>query len=181
MTSDPDLFLPMTLTQTSASSLTFRELLDYTSTETERWEGWLAKQPASILDLPVGEGRTATVRGLLQHIFAVERRYADRLQDQPVSTYDVVDATSAASLFAAGRDARGRLEKYLATATDDDLGRRLEFQTLTAGTQAASARKIVAHTLLHGIRHWAQLATALRQQGYTTDWPHDLLTSPALS
>ncbi len=170
----------MPLTQTATQSLTFRELLDYTATETERWESWLAKQPESILDVPVGEGRTASLRGLLQHIFAVERRYADRLQDQPVSTYEIIDATSIASLFAGGRDSRERLEQYLATATDDDLARRLEFQTLTAGTQAASARKIVAHTLLHGIRHWAQLATALRQNGYKTDWQHDLLTSPAL-
>jgi uncharacterized damage-inducible protein DinB len=180
MTFDPDPLLTMTLTQTSAPSLTFRELLDYTATENERWESWLSKQPAAILDLPVGEERTATVRGLLQHIFAVERRYADRLQGQPVSAYDVVDATTVAALFAGGRDSRERLEKYLATATDDDLGRPLEFQTLTAGMQSASARKIVAHTLLHGIRHWAQLATALRQQGYKTDWQHDLLTSPAL-
>ncbi len=170
----------MPLTQTSTQSLTFRELLEYTATENERWESWLAKQPASILDVAVGEGRTATVRGLLQHIFAVERRYADRLQDQPVSGYEIIDATSVASLFAGGRDSRERLEQYLAAATDDDLGRRLEFQTLTAGKQAASARKIVAHTLLHGIRHWAQLATALRQNGHQTDWQHDLLASSAL-
>ena len=170
----------MTLTQTSTQALTFRELLDYTATENERWERWLTAQPESILDVPVGEGRTATVRGLLQHIFAVERRYADRLQDQPASDYGVIDTSSVASLFAGGRDARERLEQYLATATDDDLGRRLEFQTLTAGKQAASARKIVAHTLLHGVRHWAQLATALRQSGYTTDWLHVLLASPAL-
>ena len=177
----PDSPSAMPLTQTSTPALSFRELLDYTAHETERWESWLAKQPDVILDVPVGEGRTSNVRGLLQHIFAVERRYADRLQGLPVSAYDVIDASSVASLFAGARVSRERLEKYLATASDDDLARRLEFQTLTAGTQSASARKIVAHTLVHGIRHWAQLATALRQNGYQTDWQHDLLMSPALS
>ena len=169
----------MSITQTSTATLTLRELLDYTAGETERWENWLAKQPTTVLEVSVGEGQTATARGLLQHIFAVERRYADRLQGLPVSDATVIDDTSIASLFAGGRDSRERLEQYLGTASDDDLARRIEFQT-RIGHFSASARKIVAHTLLHGIRHWAQLATALRQQGYATDWQHDLLASPAL-
>jgi uncharacterized damage-inducible protein DinB len=171
----------MTATQISSPSLTFRELLDYTAGENEHWHAWLAKQSASVLDLQIGEGRIATVRGLLQHIFAVERRYADRLLHQPVSNYDAVDATSLETLFAGAKHSRQLLEQYLATATEDDLAARLEFQTLTAGMQSATARKIVAHTLLHGIRHWAQLATSLRQQGHPTDWAHDLLMSSALA
>jgi uncharacterized damage-inducible protein DinB len=171
----------MPVMQTSAQALTFRELLDYTATETDRWHRWLADQPTSVLDLPVGEGRTATVRGLLQHIFAVERRYADRLLGQPVSGYEVVNPESVTALFAGGRESREVLEQYLANASDEDLARHMEFQTQTLGTLSASARKIVAHTLMHGIRHWAQLATALRQQGHKTDWPHDLLMSSALT
>jgi uncharacterized damage-inducible protein DinB len=162
-----------------AQALTFRELLDYTAAETAHWHRWLAAQPAAVLDLPAG-GRTATVRGLVQHIFAVERRYADRLLGDPVSSYDVIPTESVEALFAAGRDARQRLERYLSQATDEDLARRLEFQTLTAGAQVASARKIVAHALLHGVRHWAQLATIVRQGGHATDWMHDLLLSDAL-
>jgi len=102
------------------------------------------------------------------------------LLHQPVSTYDVIDSTSLDSLFAGAQRSRAMLEQYLTSASEEDLGTRLEFQTLTAGAQSASARKIVAHTLLHGIRHWAQLATSLRQRGHATDWPHDLLMSSAL-
>jgi uncharacterized damage-inducible protein DinB len=171
----------MPLTQTTTQALTFRELLDYTAAETDRWHRWFADHPTAVLDLPAGEGRTATVRGLLQHIFAVERRYADRLLGRPVSGYEVVNPESVDTLFAGGREARETLELYLTHASDDDLGQQMEFQTQTLGTMTASARKIVAHTLVHGIRHWAQLATALRQQGYKTDWPHDLLASSALS
>ncbi|HEU4629288.1 MAG TPA: DinB family protein [Gemmatimonadaceae bacterium] len=161
--------------------LTFRELLDYTAGETERWRRWLAARPATVLDLPVGEGRTATVRGLLQHIFAVERRYADRLLGEPVTPYEAIGTSDVETLFAAGRAARERLERYLAGATAADLARRPEFQTISAGTRTASARKIVAHALVHGIRHWAQLATVLRQHGEATDWMHDLLMSDALA
>ena len=161
-------------------TLTFRELLDYTAAETEHWRRWLAAQPAAVLDLPVGTGRTATVRGLVHHIVVVERRYTDRLRGEPVSSYEEVPSEPLDALFGAFTDGRARLDAWLASATDADLARRLEFQTLSAGTQAASARKIVAHLLLHGIRHWAQLATALRQQGHATDWGHDLLLSDAI-
>lgn len=163
----------------ATADLAFRELLDYTAAETARWAAYCVAHPEA-LDVPFAEGRTATVRGVVQHVFAVERRYADRLNDEPVSAYDVIPVDSADALFAAGRDARARLERYLATASDADLARRLTFETLSAGTQSATARKIVAHALLHGVRTWAQLATVVRQQGAPTDGRHDVLFSNAL-
>ena len=100
----------MTAAMTAAADLTFRELLDYTAAETERWAEYFARHPEA-LDFPFAEGRTATVRGVVQHIFAVERRYADRLNDEPVAGYDAIPTDSADALFAAGRDARARLER----------------------------------------------------------------------
>jgi uncharacterized damage-inducible protein DinB len=38
-------------------------------------------------------------------------------------------------------------------------------------------KKIFIHALLHGVRHWAQLSTHLRQNGYKQDWMHDFLAS----
>ena len=169
-----------TTTAPSTAALTFRELLDYTAAEHAQWERWLAARPASVLDLPVGTGRTATVRGLIHHTFVVERRYADRLLGDEPTPYESVPADDVATLFAAGREARAKLERYLAGATDTDLARRMEFQTISAGVMVASARKVIAHALLHGIRHWAQLATALRQHDQPTDWFHDLLASDAM-
>ena len=169
------------MTTTATAALAFRELLDYTAGETERWRRWLAAQPAAVLDVPVGTGRTATVRTLVQHVVVVERRYVDRLRGDPVTEYDAVRADPLDALFDAAAETRRRLEAWLAAATDDDLARRLEFQTLSAGTQVASARKVVGHLLLHGVRHWAQIATALRQHGHPTDWHHDLLMSDALA
>jgi uncharacterized damage-inducible protein DinB len=163
----------------TAPALTLRELLDYTRAETEHWHRWLAARPPEALELPVGEGRTATVRGLVHHIIVVERRYTDRLRGEPVTSYEDVPNAPLDALFATFDDTRARLDEWLASASDADLARRLEFQTISAGTLSASARKIVVHLLLHGVRHWAQLATALRQQGHATDWPHDILMSDA--
>lgn len=164
----------------SPAALTIRELLDYTRVETEHWHRWLAAQPPAVLDLPVGEGRTATVRGLIHHIIVVERRYTDRLRGEPITSYEDVPSEPLDALFAAFADTRRRLDEWLSSASDADLARRMEFQTLSAGALTGSARKVIVHLLLHGIRHWAQLATALRQQGYATDWPHDILMSDAL-
>jgi len=33
------------------------------------------------------------------------------------------------------------------------------------------------HALLHSVRHWAQLATALREAGHPTNWGKDFLYS----
>ncbi len=69
---------------------------------------------------------------------------------------------------------------YLAKATDEDLATVIEFPTRTAGIIRASKRKIFAHAMLHGVRHWAQLATALREAGYPTNWGKDFLYSPVM-
>jgi len=161
-------------------ALTIRELLDYTAAETRHWHRWLAAQSPGVLDLPVGTGRTATVRGLIHHTLVVERRYTDRLRGEPVTTYESVPNDTLGALFATFEDTRARLDEWLASASDADLAQRLEFQTLSAGTLTGSARKVLVHLLLHGVRHWAQLATALRQQGHATDWSHDILMSDAL-
>jgi uncharacterized damage-inducible protein DinB len=53
----------------------------------------------------------------------------------------------------------------------------LTFQTLTAGTVTATKHKIASNIFLHDIRHWGQIATVLRQNGFTDQWAHDLLLS----
>ena len=159
--------------------LTFRELLDYTAGETARWEAWFGENPDA-LELPYADGRLGTVRGVVHHVFLVERRHTERLLGRAVSGYDDVPASPDAALFGAGRDARALFESYLAGATEDDLARVLEFDTLTAGRQRATGRKLAGHVLLHGVRHWAQLASHLRAAGRPAAWGHDLLFSPAL-
>jgi uncharacterized damage-inducible protein DinB len=164
---------------TADAAVTFRELLDYTAGETARWEAWFAANPDA-LELPYAAGQLATVRGVVHHVFLVERRHVQRLRGEPVSSYDEVPASPDRALFDAGREARALFEAYVAAATSAALARVLEFDTLTAGRQRATARKLAVHVLLHGVRHWAQLASHLRAAGRPTDWHHDVLMSPAL-
>lgn len=156
------------------------ELLDYTEEETARWEAWLRRSDLGMLEFPVGTGDRATLRELIAHIFIVEHRYADRLFGEEPSAYDRFPAGTLDELFAIHRLARAKLRRWIAQAPEAEWAERLTFQTLTAGELSASKRKIVQHTLVHGIRHWAQIATELRQLGHPQPWMHDLLMSGAL-
>jgi len=44
-----------------------------------------------------------------------------------------------------------------------------------------SKRKMLAHTLFHSQRHWAQLATLVRAAGFPSGFKGDLLLSSALA
>jgi uncharacterized damage-inducible protein DinB len=116
----------------------------------------------------------------VRHVAFVEHRYAAVLSGAPVPAARGGDSDDADAVFAYLAEGRRGLEASLAGAMEADPERIIEFMTLTAGRQRASARKVVGHALMHGIRHWAQLATVLRERGHRTEWSHDLLLSPAL-
>ncbi len=164
----------------SLAQISFAQLLDWNESETKKWRAWFDSQPAAVLDVPLQIAKTNKVREFLLHIFAVELRYAQRLNDEPVSSYEELPASSVTDLFGIGDKARAGLRAYLANATDEQLKSVLEFQTRTAGTLRASKRKIFAHAMLHSVRHWAQLATALREAGYETNWGKDFLFSEVM-
>jgi uncharacterized damage-inducible protein DinB len=156
------------------------ELLGANEAETKKWRTWFERQPAAVLDVPLSIALAKNVREFLLHIFAVELRYAERLTGLPVTDYETLSKGSVAELFAIGERARAMYRDYFAAATDEDLAVVMEFPTRTAGTVRASKRKMFAHAMLHGVRHWAQLATALREAGYPTDWGKDFLYSPVM-
>jgi uncharacterized damage-inducible protein DinB len=121
------------------------------------------------------------VGDLIFHVFVVERRYTERLYDQEVTAYEAIPHGSLDEIFAVHRESRPRLEQWVATAPAAEWERTITFQTITAGTLSASKRKIVGHAIMHGVRHWAQIATALRLAGHPQPWMHDLLASNALA
>ena len=162
------------------AQISFIDLLDWNESEANKWRAWFESQPAAVLDLPVKIAQTKNVREFLLHIFAVELRYAQRLNDEPVTSYEELPIGSVADLFSIGDRARAGLRAYLVRTTDEELKSLQEFPTRTAGTLRASERKMFAHTMLHSVRHWAQLATALREAGYEAKWMKDFLISDVM-
>lgn len=164
------------MTAINRCALTYNVLLEVTSTEHHRWRDWFLEHPKAWA-IPFATGRMATIGGLVLHIFGVELRYAQRLLDQEVTAWEEFRQTSIDEVFELGDNARGQLVHFLTTAPEKDLDRVLTFQTLTAGTISASKYKIASNIFLHDIRHWGQIATVLRQNGFVDQWPHDMLLS----
>jgi uncharacterized damage-inducible protein DinB len=158
-------------------SLSLESLLDYIDDETNKWKAWFTAHPET-LEAKLDIAKTSDVRGLLTHIFSVEMRYGERLLAEPLTPFDQFQTTSLPEIFAIGDKGRAKLRQFLGHATDSELDHIMTIHSASLGEYNTSIRKVITHALLHGIRHWAQLATALRQQGFKTEWPHDfLLTS----
>ena len=155
-------------------ALTYELLLEFTSGEQHRWHDWFAAHPGA-WPIPFATGRMATVGGVVLHIFAVELRSVQRLRDEPVTEWDEFKESSIEDVFELGDFARGQLVDFLTSARENELDKVLTFKTLTAGVVTASKYKIASNIFLHGTRHWAQIATVARQNGFTDQWPHDML------
>lgn len=155
-------------------------LAAYVDGETERWREWFESAPAGVLDLPLGPGAEGTVRTLVKHIFAVELRYAQRLAGQPVSGYEELADGTVEELWQIHRDAASLRDRFLREATPEAFGRVLVSDTRRLGRIESSAHTVVVHSLIHGIRHWAQIAMVLREHGHGGLWEHDWLMSPAV-
>jgi len=164
------------LTAADRCALRYDTLLELTSTEHHRWHDWFIERPKAWA-VPFATGRMATIGGVVMHIFAVELRYAQRLLDEEVTDWEDFRQTSIDDVFELGDLARGQLVHFLTTAPEAELDRVLTFQTLTAGPVSASKYKIASNVFLHGIRHWAQVATVLRQKRFSDQWSHDMLLS----
>jgi len=158
------------------SALTYDALSAYTTAETARWRAWLRDHPAA-LDVPFGDGTLATVGDLIGHIFSVELRHSQRLLGRPVTPPETITPKTFDEIFALADQSNALLAEFLATATDAAYEEILTFPTLTAGMVTVSKRKLASNIFLHAIRHWGQVATTLRQAGFTNQWPHDFLLS----
>jgi uncharacterized damage-inducible protein DinB len=127
-----------------------------------------------VLSLPCDVRESNTVAQLLQHIVAVELRYAERLRGIPESNYDAIPYSSGEEIFAT-HDRAMELLRGLPNWSPADWETTLEFNTRSAGTLQASRRVILVHLFMHSIRHYAQLATLVRHHGVRPGWEMDYL------
>ncbi len=162
------------------NGVSFKELLRYTDLETAKWHTFFKNAGPAILDASVDTAGQKDLRHVLLHIFAVELRYSERLLETEVTAYEQLPTGSLDDLFGIHARARQNIDQWMAKTNEPDLAKVLTFKSITAGTLSASKRKILIHALLHGMRHWAQVANILRVQGHKQEWPHDFLFTDAL-
>jgi uncharacterized damage-inducible protein DinB len=160
-------------------SLSFSELLHYTNDEREKWRGWFAANPAAIDATVQPGGRLPTVGKLIDHIFLVERRHLQRLTGDRPSESTGLTGNNAPPLFDYGASVRRELEKFAETLDEDEADQVRTFE-VRERAWPITPRKLLFHILLHEIRHWAQIALAVRLAGFQPPGDHDLFFSRAL-
>lgn len=160
-------------------SIALHELIRYTSAEREKWRVWLAQHPAAIDAVVQPGGRLPTVGKLIDHIFLVERRHLQRLTCSPLSESTGLTGTNTAPLFDYGASVRRELVEF-AGELDPDLADDVRVFEVRDKQWPMTPRKLLFHIVLHEIRHWAQIALAVRLAGFEPPGDHDLFYSTAL-
>ena len=100
-------------------------------------------------------------------------RSAERLAGLPTSDYATIPFDSVESIYAI-HDHAAAIFRQIFTS-DTDWEEPIDFTTRTMGSLRSDRKTILFHALLHGIRHYAQLASLVRQCGVKPDWPMDYL------
>jgi len=153
-------------------ALTAQDLIAWLEITSSRWRQLLTEHP-ELLAIQCDIVGVQTVAQLLQHIVAAELRYSERLSDLPTTDYANIPYDSVESIYATHDHAMALFQKLL--VSDIDWNASIEFSTRAMGMARSGRKTILFHALLHGIRHYAQLATLVRQHGVKPNWSMDYL------
>ena len=156
----------------SQPSLSAEEIFAWNEKTTAGWRKLLTDHP-ELLTKPCDIAGTRSVAELLQHIIAAQLRYAERLAGLPISDYASIPFDSVESIYATHDRAAAIFRQLL--SSDVDWNEPIDFATRSMGTLHSDRKTILFHSLLHGMRHYAQLASLVRQCGVKPDWPMDYL------
>ncbi len=159
--------------------LSFAELLRWSDEASEFWKKHLETH-SELLALPCGIGGTKDVQALVKHVWAADLRWAQRLAGVPEIAKEAVPEGPVQALYGLHEQAAAIYRELLARPAES------WEESYTLNTPALpepitmSRRKVMGHALLHGQRHWAQLATLVRNAGFPSDFRGDFLFSQAL-
>jgi uncharacterized damage-inducible protein DinB len=156
----------------SQAALTAEETMAWVERTSTGWRDLIVAHP-EILALPCDVTNVSTVGELLQHIVAVELRYAEQLTGLPPSDYSTIPFDSAEALYATHSRAAALVRELL--ASDLNWDEKVDYVTRSMGPMRSARKTILFHSLLHSIRHYGQLATLVRQHGIKPGWQMDYL------
>jgi uncharacterized damage-inducible protein DinB len=153
-------------------------LIAYTDHERAKWKTWLAADRKR-LAIPFQTGaRFPTIGGLLNHVFWVESRHLARLEGAPVPETPGAPENDLNALFEYGDGIRANLKTFV-NGAGDRMNQPITFKLGSAPQEyTVLRRKLAAHILLHEIRHFAQIAYAVRVAGLEPPGEHDYFFAP---
>ena len=163
------------------ASVSLSELMEFTGWERSQWRERLTAHGDAALGTGVGahgDGRFETAGDLVKHIFIAEKHHVDRLSNRPITDVSTIPGDTVEKLFSFGARSRRDLAAFVAAEPADDWDAPREYN-INGKMVGVTPRKFIAHILLHEVRHWAQIATILRLNGITGNFP-DFLFSPVM-
>jgi uncharacterized damage-inducible protein DinB len=116
---------------------------------------------------------------LIDHILLAERRFLQRLTSEPLSDTTGLTGNNAPPLFDYGASVRRELEQLVSTI-DEAEAYEPRPMIVRDQTYHVTPRKVLFHLLVHEIRHWAQIALAVRLAGFEPPGQHDLFFTRAM-
>jgi uncharacterized damage-inducible protein DinB len=160
--------------------ISMEELLGWSEESSSFWKSHLEENP-TLLELPCGISGAATVQEFVRHIWAVDLRWAQRLAGTSETPRDAVPVGPLDALYDMHKQAMQIFRQMLDNPAENWQGTyTLNVSWIPPAKQSMSRRKVLAHALLHGPRHWAQLATLVRAAGFPSEFRGDFLFSSAL-
>ena len=157
----------------SKLALTAEEALAWHEMNSTAWKKLLIEHPEA-LSFSCDIAQTKTAGELLQHIVAVELRYAERLANLPATDYAAIPFDTVEVIYSTHDRATALFRQLLASDTID-WNERIEYMTRMMGPARSSRKTLFFHALFHTARHYAQLATLFRQHGIAPTRPMDYL------
>jgi uncharacterized damage-inducible protein DinB len=161
-----------------SAAVDLQHLISYSDHERTKWKSWLAVDPATRLAIPFQNGaRFPTVGSILHHVFWVEERHLSRLEGHPLPDTDAPH-DDLESLFAFGDRVRAKFGRYVTSIDEKRFSEPITFSLRGGPMITVLRRKLAAHILLHEIRHFAQIAYAVRVAGQEPPGEHDYFFAP---
>jgi uncharacterized damage-inducible protein DinB len=162
------------------ATIKLEELLNWSREAANFWKAHFEADPPQ-LELPCTIDDSGKVQELVRHIWMADFRWAEFVSGQPMTPRPDLPKGPFSALFAMHEQATRMFQSLLDDpATNWNETFTLAYEWLPPDLRKASRRKLTAHALLHSQRHWAQLASLLRDAGYPSNFWGDLIFSRAL-
>jgi uncharacterized damage-inducible protein DinB len=163
--------------------LTIGELLDYTDEERAKWRRWFGERGGAPLKTPLAGETHTSVGALILHVFWAEMYYVRWMRGETLTEDSEVvtenkdlPSDDVDRLFDFGLRARREMRAFADAAGREEWEKIYEVESGGFNLRG-TARKLVVHILVHEVRHWAQAAVVVRQDGLAPPGDHDLCFS----
>jgi len=157
------------------SGLTLEELLAWNEQSANYWKSHFDANP-NLLELSCGIGGAGNVQEFIRHIWGAELRWSERLAASPETPREQIPVGPIDALFGLHRRAVCIFRELLAGPESSwSEPYVLKFDWIPPELRTVSRRKIASHALIHSQRHWAQLATLVRNAGFPSAFRGDVI------